>query len=133
MTTLFDTNAIIAVLNPDEPHYAWAVDQLENCKVNGPVLVTDVVYSELSVGMASKGDLDAAMVELGVERLPADDDALFSAGQAYKLYKSRKGTKTNVLPDFFIGAAAVTEGVPLVTANPKDFVGYFPSVQLLVP
>lgn len=133
MTTLFDTNDIIAVLNPEEPHYEWAVAQLEICKANGPVLVSDVVYSELSVGMASKDDLDAAMIDLGFERLPANDHALFNAGQAYKLYKSRKGTKTNVLPDFFIGAAAAAEGMPLVTANPKDFAGYFPDVQLLVP
>lgn len=133
MTTLFDTNAIIAVLNPQEPHNAWAVEQLENCKVNGPVLISDVVYSELSVGMASKADVDSAISNLGFERLPANDEALFTAGQAYKLYKSRKGTKTNVLPDFFIGAAAQVEGAPLVTANPKDFIGYFPDVTVLAP
>lgn len=133
MTTLFDTNAIISALNPAEPHYVWAVEQLESCKANGPILISDVVYSELSMGMASKNDLDAAIVVLGLERLPTNDDALFSAGQAYKIYKSRKGTKTNVLPDFFIGAAAETENLPLVTANTKDFAGYFPNVQLVVP
>lgn len=133
MTTLFDTNALIAALDESEPHYEWAVTQLENYKALGAVVIPDIVYSELSVGMDSKEDIDAAIQILGLERLPSQDDALFSAGKAYKLYRSRNGTKTNVLPDFLIGAAAEFENAPLVTANAKDFAGYFPNVQLIAP
>lgn len=133
MTTIFDTNALIAMLDDSEPHYEWAVAQLEDCKAQGVVVIPDIVYSELSVGMATKAEIDDVIQTLGLERLPAKDDALFNAGKAYKLYKSRKGAKTNVLPDFLIGAAAEYENAPLVTANAKDFAGYFPNVQLIAP
>lgn len=134
MITVFDTCTLIAALSEAEPHKEWALAQLESCKATGPIVITDVVYSELSMGMASKKDLDAVIVALGLERLPANDNALFLAGQAYKLYRSRKGAnKNNVLPDFFIGASANQEQAPLVTANQGDYVGYFPDLILVHP
>ncbi|WP_341018514.1 type II toxin-antitoxin system VapC family toxin [Brevundimonas diminuta] len=133
MTTLFDTNALIAALNDNDPHNGWALDQLLERKALGPIAISDVVYSELSIGMADRAQADSVIAALGIERLPNHDDALYEAGQAFKLYKNRQGTKTNVLPDFFIGAAASIEGAPLVTANAKDFVGYFPNISIISP
>ena len=48
---------------------------------------------------------------------------------AYKDYLRRGGNKTNVLPDFLIGAIAEVAEAPLITANQKDFLGYFPSFR----
>lgn len=134
MTTLFDTSALLAALKPTEPHHKWSISQLNTCKLKGPVVISDIVYCELSVGMAKQADLDAAVTLLAVERLPGSDAVLFRAGKAYEKYKKKRGAnKTNVLPDFLIGAAAEVANVPLVTANPKDFVGYFPSLVLIQP
>jgi predicted nucleic acid-binding protein len=84
--------------------------------------------------MSSKGEVDSAISEFGLERLRANDTVLFRAGAAYKVYRSRQGAvKTNVLPDFLIGALAEVLDIPLITANPKDFAGYFPSVRLITP
>lgn len=132
MTTLFDTSALFAVLKPSDPHHHWSVEQLEACKADGPVVIVDVTYSELSVNM-SREEIETAIIYLAVDRLPGDDEALFRAGKAFGLYKNRKGTKTNVLPDFLIGAAADAAGIPLVTTNAKDFIGYFPGVRVIKP
>lgn len=132
MTTLFDTSALIAVLKPSDVHHQWSVEQLEARKAAGPILIIDIIYSELSVSM-TKTEIETAIVQLAVDRLPSDDEALFRAGKAFLLYKDRDGTKTNVLPDFLIGAAADAAGIPLVTTNPKDFVGYFPRVKVINP
>ena len=132
MTTLFDTSALLAALNPTEPYHQWSCDQLTARKADGPIVIVDIVYSELSVGM-TKQQVDKAISQLALDRLSGNDDALFAAGKAYIKYRKQQGTKSNVLPDFLIGAAADVECIPLVTANPKDFVAYFPNVQVIKP
>lgn len=126
MTTFFDTSALFAVINDDERHHEWSKATLMERKNHGPVIISDVVFSEFSVGMTSVEDVRAAVEELALERYPNDDDMLFRAGKAFYEYRqANKGPKVNVLPDFMIGAAAEVAGVPLVTADPKKFETYF--------
>ncbi len=123
----------LCLLNQAEKYHTWSVLQLQACKANGPAIISDVVYCEFSIGMATQADVDAAVSQFGLERLRGSDAALFRAGVAYKLYRSRGGPKTNVLPDFIIGAIAEVAGAPLVTINAKDFVGYFTNLKLITP
>jgi len=58
---------------------------------------------------------------------------LFLAGKAFLQYKKRKGGKSNVLPDFFIGAHAAVAGYQLITRDKGRFSTYFPSVKLIIP
>jgi predicted nucleic acid-binding protein len=60
-------------------------------------------------------------------------EALFLAGKTFLRYRKRKGAKTNVLPDFFIGAHAAVAGVPLLTRDTQRYVSYFPTVELISP
>jgi predicted nucleic acid-binding protein len=134
MTAFLDTNVFIALIDADDKWHAWSVDTITLQKSKGPAIISDIVYCEASVGMASKSDLDTALAHWGLERLPESDDALFVAGKAFKKYRSEhKGPKLGVLPDFLIGATAETFGVPLITANPKDFANYFPEVDIICP
>ena len=43
------------------------------------------------------------------------------------------GSKTQVLPDFFVGAHAAVQGWPLLTRDPGRFRTYFPSLNVLAP
>lgn len=138
MTTFLDTSALLSAINHDEPHHAWSVAMIEQRRAEGPLVIADIVYSEISAGMRSKEETDAAIAEWALERLRGSDNALFKAGQAYKAYKSKKRGpgepyKTNVLPDFLIGALAEVEGIPLVTTNQADFIKYFPALQVIHP
>jgi predicted nucleic acid-binding protein len=66
--------------------------------------------------------------------LSCPDESFFRAGRAFKKYKDENhGQKTNVLPDFLIGAQAETAQAPLLTGNKKDFVDYFPNLNLICP
>ena len=60
-------------------------------------------------------------------------EALFLAGKAFLQYKKRKGGKTNVLPDFFIGAHAAVADYQLMTRDKGRFSTYFPNVKLIMP
>lgn len=134
MTTFVDTNVLIAILKSSEPHHQWSTQQLQLCKQAGPALVCDIVYCEFSVGMPSQQLVDAAISSLALQRFGrTTDPMLIRAGQAFKRYRQQGGSKGNVLPDFLIGAAAEMAGVPLLTANRKDYVGYFPGLKLISP
>jgi predicted nucleic acid-binding protein len=133
MTTFIDTNILVSILNPKEKLHNWSITKLNECKAQGPAVISDIVYCELSAGMASQNEVDTAIKAFGLQRYASNDAALFRAGAAFKKYKGCKGTKTNVLPDFLIGALAETVGVPLLTANRKDFVSYFPNLQIIAP
>lgn len=134
MTTFVDTNVIICLLDPDSEYHQWSVDEVQKAKANGPVIVPDIAYCEFSIGMASKEATDMAIQSLALERLPCPDESLFRAGRAYMKYKNEHdGQKTNVLPDFLIGAQAETAQAPLITINGKDFRTYFAQLQLVCP
>lgn len=134
MTTFLDTNIIIALLDKKHSYHAWSVAELVRRKAEGPTIISDIVYCEASVGMQDQASLDAAILQLGLERYRSKDAALFRAGEAFKKYKNEnKGQKLGVLPDFLIGAVAEIEGTPLMTINSKDFTGYFPNLTLISP
>lgn len=133
MTTFVDTNVLVYLLDIASPHHSWSLKEFEKRKVVGPVILNDIVYAEFSIGMPDKKATDEAIRNLACERLRISDEALFRAGRAYKDYKSRGGTRLNVLPDFFIGAQAEVEGVPLLTGNSRDYLGYFPTIKLICP
>jgi hypothetical protein len=44
-----------------------------------------------------------------------------------------RGIRTGVLSDFFIGARAETEGLPLLTRDVRRYRSYFPTVNLIAP
>jgi predicted nucleic acid-binding protein len=138
MTTFLDTSALLSAMNSAEVHHAWSIAQIEARRAEGPLVIADMVYSELAAGMASREDTDAAIAEWALERLRSGDDALYMAGQAYRAYRQKKRgpnepPKTNVLPDFLIGALAQAEAAPLVTTNRDDFLAYFPGLQIISP
>ncbi len=136
MTTFIDTCVLISGLKSDdkkEIHTDWSRAKLVELKAQGPVIIVDLVYAELSVAMASKGDVDKTVKTLGLERFPNDDDVLFRAGQALKQYRSNKGENKRVMADFIIGAAAELNDCALITTNGKDFKTYFPRLTLIEP
>jgi predicted nucleic acid-binding protein len=133
MTTFFDTSALFAAINDHEPHHKWSKKQLETAQ--RPIVIVDIVYAEFSVGMDTVHEVNTAVQDLFLERHPGGGDAaLFNAAKAYHKYKKKnKGTKTSLLPDFLIGAAAEAEGATLVTANPREYLHYFPGMKILLP
>lgn len=134
MTAFLDTNVVIALLDPDDMFHEWAVESVEARKLDGPMIVSDIVYCEVSVAMNNREEMDEAITSLGLDRIRGSDDAMFRAGKAFKQYKEQnKGPKLGVLPDFIVGAIAETEQLPLLTTNAKDFVAYFTGVEIVVP
>ncbi len=101
--------------------------------MEGAVVINDVIYAELSIGLDTVDDVDAVLETIGVRLAPISRRALVVAGKAFKRYRRAGGTRTGVLPDFFIGAHAEVDGLTVLTRDPKRYRTYFATVALIVP
>ena len=133
MTTLVDTNVLLDVVTMNADWMAPSLVALERALAEGVLVINDVIYAELSVGLETTVDTDAVLKSVDVILVPIQREALFLVGKAFKRYRESGGTRTGVLPDFFIGAHAQIENIPLRTRDPKRYRTYFPTVALIVP
>ena len=130
---LVDTNVLFDLVTGDPIWADWSARQLRTLFARETLIVNPVVYAELSAGYDRPGEVDAALAEAGAELVEIPRTALFLAGKAIQSYRARGGTRTGVLPDFFIGAHAVAEGLTLLTRDVRGYRSYFPSIALITP
>lgn len=131
--TLVDTNVLLDVFTEDPKWLGWSLTRLEQAAFKGSLLINDVIYAETSTRYPSIEDFEAALVSAGIGVAPISRAALFLAGKAYARYRGAGGTRTGVLADFFIGAHAAVEQLPLLTRDARRYRSYFPTVELIAP
>jgi predicted nucleic acid-binding protein len=131
--TLIDSNVLIDVFADDARWFDWSMTQLEEAALSGPLLINDVVYAETSIRYRSVERFDAALARASITVVPTPRMALFLAGKAFTRYRNGGGARTGVLPDFFIGAHAMVERMPLLTRDARRYRHYFPTVELIAP
>ncbi|MBZ9605051.1 type II toxin-antitoxin system VapC family toxin [Phyllobacterium chamaecytisi] len=130
---LIDTNVLLDPVT-DDPNWAdWSIAQLEAASLRGPLLINDVVYAELAVRYGRIEKLEAFVDEAGLEIAPIPRAALFLAGKVFTQYRKLGGSRTGVLPDFFIGAQAAVSQLTLLTRDVGRYRTYFPSLTLITP
>ena len=130
---LVDTNVLVDVLQNDPQWADWSIAQLRAQAQLHELVINPVVYAELSLSFSTFEALDrvVATMDLAMHEVPRP--ALFLAGKAYLQYRRRGGGKSQVLPDFFIGAHAAVEGWPLLTRDASRFRTYFPTLEVIAP
>lgn len=130
---LLDTCVITDLYDPESEWFEWSASTLENLDSENKFIINPIIYAECSVGFSAIEDVERmlASLELKIEALPRE--ALFLAGKSFLAYKKRKGQKSNVLPDFFIGAHAAVSNYKLMTRDKGRFSTYFPTVELIIP
>lgn len=131
--TLVDTNVLIDLFAPRSRWADWSAEALSAAAASGPLVINDMVFAELSVGFDECAGCEAFLAQLDIDLLPTPKAALFLAGQAHRAYRRRGGERSNVLPDFFIGAHATHAGLPLITRDPRRFILSFPTLRLIAP
>ena len=131
--TLVDTNVLLDIVTNDPRWMSWSRLQLARASVAGPLVINDVVYAELSVRFESINTLEASLAELRARLDPIPRAGLFLAAKVFRLYRSRGGTRTGVLSDFFIGAHASVLDCVLLTRDARRYRHYFPALRLIAP
>ncbi|MCO5100835.1 MAG: type II toxin-antitoxin system VapC family toxin [Burkholderiaceae bacterium] len=130
---LVDTNVLIDVFE-DDPEWAdWSIAQLRAQAQIHELAINAIVYAELSAAFERFEELDQVVSTLGLVLLEIPRPALFLAGKAFVRYRKAGGSKSNVLPDFLIGAHAAVDGMPLLTRDVRRYRSWFPGVTLVAP
>lgn len=130
---LVDTNVLVDVLQ-DDPQWAdWSVAQMRAQSKVHELAINPIIYAEISLSFSTLEALDGVVDSLRLSMRDIPRPALFLAAKAFIQYRRRGGRKTQVLPDFFIGAHAAVAGWPLLTRDASRFRTYFPSLQVIAP
>jgi len=130
---LLDANVVLDVWDPDPNWHKWSSNQMRSLSLLHELAINPIVYAEISVSFATQAALDEKLEDLGAIVISIPCNAAFRAGKAYAQYRRQRGTKSNVLPDFFIGAHAAVLGCPLLTRDTRRYAAYFPTVRLIAP
>ena len=130
---LIDSNVLIDVIVQDRVWCDWSLSQLRAAKAADKLVINPIIYAEIAVAYASVDELDSFLEPAGITMRALSKHTAFVASEAFMRYRKSKGTKTGVLPDFFIGAQALTEGWTLLTRDPTRYKRYFPGVSLICP
>ena len=130
---LIDTNVIVDLLRADPEWMPWSAKQLTLARQQMPMRINIVVYAELCSHRQTQSQIDGFLQDTGIQIPAISTTAALAAAQAFLQYRQRGGSKTGVLPDFFIGAQAVTEGWTLLTRDAARYRTYFPDIQLVCP
>jgi predicted nucleic acid-binding protein len=131
--TLIDSNVLIDLLIDDPTWSDWSLARLQQATLKGPLLINSIIYAEISTRYPSIEDVEAALAGANITVAPTPRMALFLAGKAFLKYRRAGGPRTSVLPDFFIGAHAAVEKLPLLTRDAQRYRHYFPTVELIAP
>jgi predicted nucleic acid-binding protein len=131
--TLVDSNVLLDIFTKTPIWWEWSLVQLEDAALHGPLLINDVIFAETSIRFQTIEAFDAALADAGITFAPIPRTALFLAGKASIQYRASGGVRSGVLPDFFIGAHAAIENLPLLTRDTRRYRNYFPTVTLIAP
>jgi len=130
---LVDTNVILDVVENDPVWADWSQAQLDAASLKYTLMINPVIYAELSIAYQRIEELEAMLNAAAFRLDPIPREALFLAGRVFLNYRQRRGTKSGVLPDFFIGAHAAVAGISLLTRDTARYKSYFPTVELIAP
>jgi predicted nucleic acid-binding protein len=123
--TLVDSNVLIDIFGRNPQWWPWSLARVQHALRVGPVLINDIVYAETSIRFQSIEEFERRSPHLA--RLSRQCRAWLCLSPV----KPLRGTE--VLPDFFIGAHATVERLPLLTRDARRYRHYFPTVALIAP
>lgn len=133
MSVMVDSCVYLDVFTKDSRWFEWSSMALADAADAGAIVLSPVIYAEISIRFERIEELDAFLSLDVFEYRAIPREAAFLAGKCFLEYRRRGGRKSLPLPDFFIGAHAAVENLTLVTRDVKRFRDCFPGLRLISP
>jgi predicted nucleic acid-binding protein len=137
-----DSSVLIDLLG-DAPGADAAEAALRLALSSGPVVLCDVVLSEVTAGLGHGSEVMDALEEMGLSFLAIDQRAAIRAGEMQRKFKQRLAEKnadkgagaasSRAMPDFLVGAHAMLQCDGLITRDQGFFRDYFKGLKVIVP
>ena len=157
MITAVDTNIFLDLLIPNAHFVDASKAKLEKAHDEGGLIICEVVWAELASQFAEQTAIEAFLRDTGIRRVPATEDALFTAGLAWKTYRKRREDgwrcaacsrvqrevqcdqcgarlrgRQHIVSDFLIGAHALHQADRLLSRDRGFYATYFGELTLIV-
>ena len=133
-----DSSVLIDLLGEDALA-ASAEACVRDALARGPVVLCDVVVSEITAGLGHGAEIMDVVEEMGMRYLAVERKAAIRAGEMQRRYKERvrsAGQRSGVqrtVPDFIVGAHALLQCSALITRDASFFRDYFKGLKVIVP
>jgi predicted nucleic acid-binding protein len=130
---LVDSNVLLDVLEEDPVWYGWSSESLASAAEHSTLAINPIIFAEISIGFNRIEELEDAVPAEVFQRHSVPWEAAFLAGKCFVSYRRAGGDRRSPLPDFFIGAHALVEGMALLTRDVARYRTYFPKLRLIAP
>ncbi len=136
-----DSSVLIDLLG-DDPRADAAEASLRLALTAGPVVLCDVVLSEVTAGLGRGSDVMDALEDMGLRFVSLDQRAAIRAGEMQRKYNHRLRSAnlpvTNpavarTMADFLVGAHAMLQCDALITRDAGFFRDYFKGLKVITP
>jgi predicted nucleic acid-binding protein len=135
-----DTSVLIDLLGEDA-----RADAAEACLRmalgSGPVVVCEVVVSEVTAALGHGSEVMDALDEMGVHFSAIEQRSAVRAGEMQRKHKERlraagiaaPSPSPRTIPDFLVGAHALLQCTALITRDESFFRDYFKGLKVITP
>ena len=137
MTTVLDTNVLVALWTKDDALNKQAQAVLDDARSRGRMVISGVVYAELlAEQQRNEAFVDEFCDEAGIQvEWEVTERMWREAGRAYQAYagrrtKQREAGPRRILADFVIGAHALVSGYKLLTLDAGIYRASFPKLGI---
>ena len=134
-----DSSILIDLLGED-PGADAAEACLRKALSDGPVVLCDVVVSEITAGLGHGAEIMDVVEDMGMRYLPVEQRAAVRAGEMQRRYAERQRAEgrehdpsPRTVPDFIVGAHALLQCSALITRDAGFFRDYFKGLKVIVP
>jgi predicted nucleic acid-binding protein len=134
MISAVDSNVLIDLLGPPTRFAEPSIAALDICRRQGALIICPVVVAETADYFGSPEAMREMFHAMHLDLHPFDWQDLHRAGECYVNYCRRsRAPKHRMLPDFLVGAHALTHANALLTRDRGYYRTYFPKLVLIEP
>jgi hypothetical protein len=131
--TAVDTSVLLDVFTADPTFGPASWDTLGTCLTVGTVLACSIVWAETCAFFPASDSAEAALTVLGATFNPLGQRSAELAGETWRSYRQRGGSRQRVIADFLIGAHASLQADRLLTRDRGFLRSYFPDLTVIEP
>ena len=130
MKTALDTSVLIAIAKEEHDAQEW-VKALTDAREGGDLVINEVVAAEYYSLLMNDQKFRHTLAELGIVYEASTVASAVLAGRMFRQYRDEGGPRTHLVPDFLIGAYALTQADQIAAKDRGFLRRYFPKLTVV--